>query len=339
VIRDRDAIVAATDLPALADQLLGPSRNRRWPCPNPDHPQTGRTPPVTIFRPAGGDARWRCHGCGIGGTAIDLLMAARGVDVTTALDTLAAGHPHVRHPAAGHRPPAAARPQEPLDDFVAECAERLWRREGATVRRWAMGERHLSEDALRRNHVGADPGRRSAHRPAALPAGGPALVLPTHQHTANLSVQLRLLRPRLTGAKYLSPRGGVGTARLATYTARDETATTIVTEGPLDALSAATLGYRAVAVLGVAAVDARTADHLAAQPGRLVLAFDADPPGQAAQARLAQLLAERGRPPAGKVPLPAAVSDLNEWLVAVTSPAVIARAITGDRHAGLGRGR
>jgi hypothetical protein len=333
VIRDRDAIVAATDLPALADELLGPSRNRRWACPNPNHPQTGRTPPVTIFHTARGDARWRCHGCGTGGTALDLVIAARGVDISTALDTLAAGQP--RHAAA--RPPAPARPAEPLDEFIAECADRLWRREGAAVRRWAMGERHLSEDALRRNDIGADLGRRSTTRPRSLPTGGPALVLPTHQHTPLRSVQLRLLRPRLTGAKYLSPQGArTSTARIATYAARDDTATTVVAEGAIDALSAVTLGYRAVAVLGVAAADERTADHLAAQSGRLVLAFDNDPPGQAAQARLAALLAERGRPAAATVALPAEIGDLNEWLIAATSPVSVREAITGHGHPSIG---
>lgn len=44
---DRDLVVAATNSSALADDLLGlhkgSDRSPRWPCPNPDHHQPGRT--------------------------------------------------------------------------------------------------------------------------------------------------------------------------------------------------------------------------------------------------------------------------------------------------------
>ena len=96
---DRDALLAAVDLPALADDLLGPGRSsgrsRVWPCPNPQHAQTGRTPPVSIFTSHRGEQRWRCHGCGDGGTAIDLVIACRGGTARDAMTYLAerAGHP------------------------------------------------------------------------------------------------------------------------------------------------------------------------------------------------------------------------------------------------------
>ena len=42
---DRDALLAATDLRALADDLLGPGkrsgRSAMWPCPSDQHAQTG----------------------------------------------------------------------------------------------------------------------------------------------------------------------------------------------------------------------------------------------------------------------------------------------------------
>lgn len=79
---DRDALLAAVDLRALADDLLGPpsggGRSPMWPCPSAQHAQTGRTPPVSIFTSRRGEQRWRCHGCGDGGTAIDLVLAVRG---------------------------------------------------------------------------------------------------------------------------------------------------------------------------------------------------------------------------------------------------------------------
>ena len=51
---DREALLAATDLAALADDLIGghvgTARSPMWTCPNPNHVQTGRTPPLSIFR-------------------------------------------------------------------------------------------------------------------------------------------------------------------------------------------------------------------------------------------------------------------------------------------------
>ncbi len=43
----------------------------RWP--SPEHAQTGKTPPVSVDNEKG---LWRCHGCGLGGMAIDLLALA-----------------------------------------------------------------------------------------------------------------------------------------------------------------------------------------------------------------------------------------------------------------------
>ena len=84
--RTRDEMLACVDLAELADELLGAARGdghrARWACPSPGHgPQTGRTPPVNIYTSRTGIARWRCHACGAGGTAIDLLMEANGLSV------------------------------------------------------------------------------------------------------------------------------------------------------------------------------------------------------------------------------------------------------------------
>jgi DNA primase len=71
----------------------------------------------------------------------------------------------------------------------------------------------------------------------------------------------------------------------------------IVTEGAIDALSAATAGYRAVGVLSAAYGDEAVAAALARLSQPLVLALDADEAGQAATARLTALLQARGRTP------------------------------------------
>src|ERR671919_2855648 len=110
---NRDAIVAAVDLASLADELLGPYAGTEqapsWPCPNPEHPQTGRTPPVTVFAARNGEQRWHCHGCGNHGTALDLVMQVRGVDVRGALEDLARRSGLALHELAGSA--AAGRPR------------------------------------------------------------------------------------------------------------------------------------------------------------------------------------------------------------------------------------
>lgn len=56
-----------------------------WPCPNPEHAQTGRTPPVVVV----GEQRWHRLACGNGGTAIDLVRQVRGVTAREAISELA----------------------------------------------------------------------------------------------------------------------------------------------------------------------------------------------------------------------------------------------------------
>jgi DNA primase len=86
----------------------------------------------------------------------------------------------------------------------------------------------------------------------------------------------------------------------------------IVTEGIIDALSAAAGGYRAAAVLGAGYPDARTAAALERLDGRLVVAFDPDPAGRAGSDRLVQLLNARGRRPSV---MPLEHGDLNDNLI------------------------
>src|SRR5207249_4884440 len=91
---DRDEILARVDLPALCEETLGPPKGRgrsaTWPCPAPRHgTQTGKTPPVSIFTTRYGEQRWRCHACGAGGTAIDLVMVTQGLGFRDAIEVLA----------------------------------------------------------------------------------------------------------------------------------------------------------------------------------------------------------------------------------------------------------
>ena len=357
---DRDAVLAVVDLAALADELLGPhagsDRAPSWPCPNPDHAQTGRTPPVTVFAGRGGEQRWHCHGCGNHGTALDLVMQVRGLGVRGALEDLArrsglplheltgsaaAGRPRTSR-AATVQPRAASVPQvvAALEAYVAQCAAALWRPDAEAIRRWLTHARGLPDDVLRANRIGADLGTRRQARPILADseqwvlgwptadsdnAGIPkvrraAVVLPVLVDGRACYAQLRPLGwPG--GPKYLHARGDlapnprVGVVQPARafdfpFGRRDEL---IVTEGIIDALSAAAGGYRAAAVLSASYADPAAAAVLARQPGQLVVGFDPDPAGRAGAERLVRLLTAQNRRPGVMV---LAGGDLNDHLVA-----------------------
>lgn len=334
---DRDRLLDSIDLAALADDLLGPhsgtARTPTWPCPNPNHAQTGRTPPVTIFWSRTGNERWHCHGCGDGGTAIDLVMAVDRCDVRTALDTLAqrTGHstddPPRRRSSRPRRPPPPPAPDRVTDPdgltgFVNDCARRLWTPEGRPVRRWLTHTRGLPADVLRHNRVGADPGAARQPRPAGMPTAGWAAVLPVHRQDEPVFAQLRAISTGpvryLNAAAELAPN-----PRVAHYQPVEERGPcVVVTEGILDALSAAAAGYRSAPLLGASIPDPTrpdpTTEHIAEallEPGgRIILALDADDAGRRGADRLRTLLGERHDREVARLDLPAGVNDLNDWM-------------------------
>jgi Toprim-like/CHC2 zinc finger len=336
---DRDAIVAAVDLSELADDLLGPhratARSRSWPCPSPDHAQTGRTPPVTVFTARSGEERWHCHGCGNHGTAVDLVMQVTGVDVRGALDDLAhrvgvsgvqlqrtvdgrSGGTVRRSKPEGPIRPFVPRPVPSLDAYVADCAQALWTPRAAHVCRWLTDVRQLPEDVLRANRVGADLGVGRQPRPDGVPNVRCAVVLPVLVDGHACYAQLRLLGAPRSFPKYLNvcdtlarnPRLGLYEPALQLEFPIDRTEI-LVTEGTIDALSAAAGGYRAAAVLSASYGDATAAAALARLPGQLVVAFDPDPAGRTGSERLVRLLNAQHRRPGVLV---LAGGDLNENL-------------------------
>lgn len=313
---DRHALLAAVDLPALADELLGGSKGTghaaRWACPNPDHPQTGRTPPVTITTNHHGDQLWHCHACGDGGSALDLIARVHHTDIRGAFDHLAArfGHTHMSADTRPNRraPRPVRRPPEPTDPVPAsvglqrytdECAHRLWEPDGTEIREWLTVTRGLPPDVLHHNRIGADTGPRQGRPWGLAIAKGGAAVVPIHHDSELVYVQLRLLHPPEGRDRFLNP-----TARLARnprigvlQPVTNIHPEIIVTEGPIDALSAAAAGYTAVAVLGASYVhNPLTAAILSRIPGKLILAFDPDPAGDIATGRLPALLATHQRP-------------------------------------------
>jgi hypothetical protein len=349
---DRNEVLGRTDLGELADQLVGPHKGRgsgaTWPCPDPGHGnQTGKTPPVSIFRTGYGDERWRCHSCGAGGTAIDLVMTTQGVRFPEAIELLArrAGVAAVDRPMAALRtariqrpePAAPARPSPEVERFVAAAEGYLWSEKGRPMQRW-LAERGLGEEVLRANRVGADPGPTGLDRARGLPRGGPAVVLPVLGPDGQAAyLQSRYLSPRRH--KYDNPSAALAGALPRVAEVRlprpaDDPGLVVVSEGIPDALVAAQAGYRAVAVLGAGVPDERAAAALVGRfpTERLVVAFDADAAGQAGAERLAELLSERGAGQrVARLEVPVSAGDLNGWQQAAGANFgdEFARAMTG----------
>ena len=321
----RDALIAAVDLPALADELLGQRRGTispKWPCPTPLHTQTGRTPPVSVFTSNRGEQRWRCHGCGAGGTAIDLVMACCSTDTRGAMALLArrVGH-NDQPPWSRGRPralppapmPRGCRDPEGLDRYVSQCAEALFPPAGRRIRRWLNEARGLPDDVLRANRVGADLGPRRQPRPNGMPKTG-GVVLPVLVDGHAVYAQIRLIDGGPNGLRYLNPNGELApNPRLGHFRPAEQLhREVIVTEGAIDALSAAVAGFRSVAVLSAAYPDQTVALGLSRLPEPLVLALDGDDAGRAAAQRIEALLHSH-LCAARNVPLPG--GDLNDVLL------------------------
>jgi len=335
----RDELLASVDLARLADQLLGESRGAgraaRWPCPSPGHgPQTGRTPPVTIYTTPRGIPRWRCHACGAGGTAIDLLMETHGLSVADAFRELT-GHSEpnrapsrrpVNAPAAVRATRASAWARHALDTYVTACEHHLWNDLGRGAREW-LAARGLDDAVLRANRVGYDPGPRRLARAKGLPRHGPGIVFPVLDSHGPIYLQTRALDPDATGRKYDNPAAWLApnprhvTTRTPEPTTPDAANATaaacvFVCEGIPDALSISQTGGHAVALLGTGVADQRTAAWLHHQHpnAHLVLALDNDPRGQTATRELAGRLEDLGHHATDELALPSEINDINDWL-------------------------
>jgi hypothetical protein len=181
-----------------------------------------------------------------------------------------------------------------MEWYVAECADMLWRPGGAPIRRWLVETRGLSEGVLRVNRIGADLGPRHQKRPAGVPKVRRAVVLPAVVDTGRACyVQLRTLSSDPDFPRYLNCRDTLArNPRLTMVRPAErfgyafERTDLIVTEGIIDALSAATAGYTAAAYLGADLPDRATAVALARHSRRLIIAFDPDPAGRASVARV-----------------------------------------------------
>lgn len=225
------------------------------------------------------------------------------------------GRAGVPETGAGSAGPSPLGAPASLEAFVDECAPRLWRPDGAEVRRWLTVARGLPEEVLSANRVGADLRSRSRSGSDGVGPPAPAAVVPVMEDDRVVLAELHPIsapagRPRILRAG--APVPAVALVRPATP-ARP---CVVVTAGLLDALAAGAAGFYGAAVLsqrtGVSDVDG-VAERLRRLDAPVVLALAAKGPGAPAPG-LPIALAERGVRVA-RLHLPADVGDLNGWML------------------------
>ena len=286
---DRDDLLERVDLADLFTELLGPRSNGGWPCPNPQHAQTGKTPPVSVK--ADGPGLWKCHGCDAGGTAIDLVMLATSVDVAGAFAEL-----HRRAGTAPKRRPEPARPRRPDRPVDVEVAERV-------LCSFLAGRRWAREVA----------GRFALT--AVLDAHGKWRVRFPFRHDGEVVWhQDRIVQGY--GPKFLAPSGSrsVLFARdlAASMKAATELGGAVLVEGPPDVI-ALDCALTAPAVFGVAGVQMPQERWVPAMAGLdVALIADNDEAGEKFRASAGAALEGAGCDVL-QVRVPAAHADLDDW--------------------------
>ena len=232
---DRAQLLAAIDLGQLLEELAGiAARGQAFPCPDPAHQQTGRTPPVSITTPNGYPV-YRCHACQRTGTAVDALMLARGLTAADAFTEL-------RHRAGmrpdrpnGDRPKSKTKPKPAPKAVPAREQFHIWHKQlvGSQTRLdWVWSRLGWSRSTLERLLVGWD---------------GERLVIPVEGPNGELVSWLRY-KADAQVKKMLAPEGHERYLYPAPETldpADDEP--TFVLEGETDGIVAVELGLRAVA--------------------------------------------------------------------------------------------
>lgn len=268
---DRANLLAAVDLGELLEELTGgQARGAAYPCPNPGHEQTGRTPPVSVSL-SNGYQVWHCHACGSGGSAIDALILAHGLTARDASEELRRRAGVIEH---ADPPPTRKAPQPPSRDDARRYAEALT--PDALERLRAL--RAWSADAIRDLGLGIDRG---------------LVVFPVRDRSGAIAGLLRYEpdpdrrngKPKMRGTKgcprqpFPHPEEVLGTD-LA------------VCEGEPDAVALRSLGLAAVGLPGTGKRDPAWWPRLAAGRDRIIVYGDCDGAGRASAAGWGEALAE-----------------------------------------------
>jgi Toprim-like len=257
--------------------------------------------------------RWHCHACGAGGTAIDLYATATGTQIGHAIRALAqragldGGHSAAPLPTSRRRPVAAiarvasTTPDPAIELYVAAAAALLRSPQGQAAREYLRNRGLADRELLRINRVGYDPGPRALPRAPGLPRRGGGIVLPILDATGRaVFCTTRYFDQHSAGRRYDNAASNLAVnPKIATIRPVEDThpKTVVVTEGIIDALTAARHGYTAAAVLGAASAGRGVSDWLSSTHGnrRLLIAFDGDAAGRAAALRLGGTLTAGGR--------------------------------------------
>lgn len=114
---DLDELKAAIDLAELAQTLGLEVKGKVARCYNAQaHAHGDKTPSLGFYKGQDGAGRYKCFACGVDGTALDLYMAVRGVDLVTAARELAELYgltPRTSGPMPTRRPSAAGAGRAP----------------------------------------------------------------------------------------------------------------------------------------------------------------------------------------------------------------------------------
>jgi len=256
---DRVDVLARVDLGELLVKASGrEGRNGSWPCPVPAHEQTGATPPVKVSVAQEGYGLWHCHGCGAGGTAVDVLTLAHGLSVADAFAEL---RDNTLGPAAP-RPKAKAKPPEPLPTMaqIGEWANELQARPAILDRLEAI--KGWTPGALAVFDVGWN---------------GERLTLPVYDRHGSLVNLLRYLpngNPKMVGLRGRHRDLWPSPEVLAMDETEAELVDVFIVEGETDAIAAASCNVCAVAVPGANAWKTEWADRFDGMRVRVLTDYD-----------------------------------------------------------------
>lgn len=290
---DRSEILARIDLVATAEHLgLGTHHHNQWRCPDPTHAQTGATPPASITAHGpDGYGVWHCHGCGAGGSVLDMLALAKGLSVAEAF---AVARQLAGMPEMAPRPPAdlaaITTPAHDPDDDRVDDPEAL---------AGYLAGRGWSPEVAERYGLHAVRGRWGYTRIR-------------HPYRSGGHVQWwqdRSIHEADTGPKWHSPRGMSRVAYALDLARVPERPDPVwIVEGPADAITLAHVLPGDAAIVGLPGTSGvgKWAHLWAGRP--TIVATDADPAGDACAHEI-QTAHGRGyvrlRPPTGL--------DLTDW--------------------------
>jgi len=283
----REELLSRVSLYAMLRDRGCEPNGQRCRCPLPDHEDRD---PSASYTPADGDRPelWHCFACGVGGTAVDLLVYADGLRLADAFDELGrlAGN---QAPEPRPAKPARAQLRPPSALAVRTWADAL--QEDQRTLDWLAEHRGWSPDTLARFDVGVHPPLRGtcAHsdRRISVPVrnrDGELIGLACYQpDTARRNRDNPKLKA--TGRRDLTPPPEALSV--------DADEWLILCEGEPDALCALSYGFPCVAVPGI---DKWESDWAARFEGLRVLVIgDCDPQGRAWARNTAGLLVEHAR--------------------------------------------